>query len=756
MRVDKHQVHTHTLITAVLASCSSSTPFHFKLRQVLVESDLLAMPRFHNNSNNTTPKLSSFDATSSAFVSASSDSVEIPLASTALDTDESFKISKPEVKQASDVLNDLGVEQEYFDHPDCAFDYGYDEEDMDNTERTTVVRSRFPQRGGESSPQTPQKVKKPKSILTPKKDNQKSSSPSSSSVIINSPAFNTPLEKKAKISFHRDVSFKRKETPVPRMKKRSKTENKKKSSPKHRKRFTKSVTVTRADLKNHSSESTLTVSSKSNVSKAIVNPYSMQSQVVSPAAPTSTVVEATVPSFIPSKGVAIDTRTLQSFEGDAAGNTFLSHTKNLLDLCEEKGLHSKITLAILSEKQSKRKKDASSSTTPVGIETKVQLLGNGKMNILPVKIVSNGDSAPKRLLASDSWRYFGDLMDEIVKQSETSQAQEITIVTNDIALFTDLNTDSHKRAVTRLWDRMRKHFNGRVSKVLFLMMHSGVDVSNSDDARITMMDEGGNDDDNSLHIPRRLKITHVTRMIQSHISTLLQKESNKSQQDKSLCPMDVTFDVMPMHPSTSASIVRDWVKDIVCSPSCSAKISFDLPETLDGLSCAVNLSVSCSVMPYSLQSQACSVLIEDVRQLNSYEFEIVQLVPLAEVDLSLMFGVPLISKAALEDDLVLFREMQKLTKEMFRYLHEQDVAIVLRNRSDNIDQRQEKVFLLMAQSSADVANNGLLYQYVSGRDQILEMACGKEEVLNENSQDHADIVSSSFDLLDCTAFPMML
>lgn len=729
---------------------------------MLVESDLLVMPRFHNN--NTTPKLSSFDATSTAFVSASSDPVEIPLKSTALDTAESFKISKPEVKQASPVQNDLGVEQEYFEHSDCAFDYGYDEEDMDNIEKTTVVRSRFSQRGGDSSPQTPQKAKKPKSILTPKKDNQKSSSPSSSSVIINSPAFNTPLEKKAKISFHRDVNFKRKETPVPRTKKRSKIENKKKSaqqkksSPKRRKRFTKSVTVTQADLENHSSgsESTLTASSTSNVTKAIVNPYSTQSQVVSPATPTSTVVEETVPSFIPGRGVAIDTRTLQSFEGDAVGNAFLSHTKNLLDLCEEKGLYSKITLAILSEKQSKRKKDASSNTMPVGIETKVQLPGNGKMSILPVKIVSNGDSVPKRLLASDSWRYYGDLMDEIVKQLQTSQAQEITIVTNDVALFTDLNTDSHKRAVTRLWDRMRKYFNGRVSKVLFLMMHSGVDVSNSDDAQTTMMGECGIDGDDSLYIPRRLRITHAMRMIQSHISTLMQKESNKSQQDRSLCPMDVTFDAMPMHPSTSTSIVRDWVKDIVCSPSCSAKISFDLPETLDGLSCSVNLSVSCSVMPYSLQSQACSVLIEDVKQLNSFEFEIVQLVPLAEVDLSLMFGVPLITKAALEDDLVLFREMQKLTKEMFRYLHEQDVAIVLRTRSDDIDQGPEKVFLLMAQSSADVANNGLLYQYASGRDQILEMACGKEEVLDENSQDHADLVSSSFDLLDCTAFPMTL
>jgi hypothetical protein len=81
--------------------------------------------------------------------------------------------------------------------------------------------------------------------------------------------------------------------------------------------------------------------------------------------------------------------------------------------------------------------------------------------IRPLSNVNNTNNrsdvhAPKRLLASDSWRILGDIINAITAKSIQDKPKApliITIITNDVALFMDTNVESRKRAVTRLWDR---------------------------------------------------------------------------------------------------------------------------------------------------------------------------------------------------------------------------------------------------------------------------------------------------------------
>jgi len=118
------------------------------------------------------------------------------------------------------------------------------------------------------------------------------------------------------------------------------------------------------------------------------------------------------------------------------------------------------------------------------------------LQLVPIQPPSNVNNTknrskvhvPKRLLACDSWRIFGDLIESIIKESESSapsarsyrndsssSAIEIIIITNDVALFTDTNSDSHKRAIGRLWDRLAPKFDaGKIQSIRVVTFNTGV------------------------------------------------------------------------------------------------------------------------------------------------------------------------------------------------------------------------------------------------------------------------------------------
>ena len=547
--------------------------------------------------------------------------------------------------------------------------------------------------------------------------------------------------------------------------------------------------------------------------------------------PTST------PSWIPKRGLAIDMRTLYSFSGDAVGNTFRNHVISLLESSRDQGVLPTIlgTTALKETKTTKTKgksKDTGDGRMnhQPGIEAQVTNIsqmkcnegsdystgdeienGNGEdatiasnvwgplLSIVKIRPPSNMSNTknrdlvhvPKRLLASDSWRIFGDLIDAIVLESAMTMRRskhqlpmDITIISNDVALFTDTNDERHKRGMTRLWERLKEKFeSNQIRSVKFVVFLTGIDCTLPADPAISSGTNTGSgsgsasgidnypsnnhfDDD----IPQRFKVAHCAKIIQGHLSNLLARELKRhsGMQNYRGSPIDVCLEGKDFHPLHFVDIARGWSREIISSAAGTGCISFDLPETLNGTQCSVMLNLSYSILPYPVNSAATEGLVQNLRSwTHSSYFEVIQLVPLDEVDMSLIYGVPITATAGLDGDLGQYREMQQLVSELWKHLASRDVAIVLRcmkestftpakNKTFYGDDGHRKIFLLMAQISANerektnlASGNGMLYQFLSNSNQILET---KTDVKGDGNicDEYTDLIKCSLDMLDKT------
>jgi len=735
------------------------------------------MPRFRNTVND--PKSCS-TLTSATKKKCGADGEKSKIAADTIDTAAaSNEIMKNNAKKqpCCDMSNDPGdfvIEEDYFS---SEFTFDYDTDDTSSFAPPAIVStgSRYSDGGAnDTETDTESKITKrtPKSILR--------DSSTKSNVNVNaSPQFPTGDSAVRNISFGKDVEFRQKKVtpkkakPKGSIKKHSGKRQQSHSSSSRRK-------VSSPAISKSTSESTSTSTSTP------VKPPMPQNHTVSQSPPAHSMKRPSPsnapPSWMPRRGVAIDTRTLQSFAGDAIGNTFHALMHGLLQTCCEEGMLPTI-LSTTAVKEPKSK-TAGRLNQHVAIEAKAKTLGhweaasgsgndesrtpwNELLIPVPIRPPSNMNNtndrsvvhAPKRLIASDSWRNFGDLVNAITVESSnetsTKTPLEITIITNDVALFTDTNIDAHKRAVTRLWDRLREKFDsGKMSSLHIIVFQTGVDAlhpTSSVDSTMEGVEFSASSD--PLDIPHRLQVVHVAKIIHNHISDLLLKEYKRKDGDKQGSPMDVSFEMKDLHPIRVQSIVRDWKKGVVASSSCTGSISFDLPETVDGTQCMVKLDLSYSILPYPLISSATEVLIQNLKMMKNAYFEVIQLVPLDTLDLSLVYGVPLVAKAALDGDLEQFREMQKIVRELMTYLQKKDAALALRCINEGKDllsssHSQHQVFIVMAQRNEEQTGSeqGMIYQYVSAGHHILDhkIQSGSDEV----SHEYRDLIGSSLDFLD--------
>ena len=730
--------------------------FHFQLTCPSTRVTI-TMPRFHNTASDLK---SSSNASSSEAVSRQSSEGNSQF--TANTIDASAPTSRKNA--GTNDQDDFGIEEEYF-ASEFTFDYDTDDNNpaaplWSNTERYGIDEA----------------IETPKSILKDYSNSSQQQLHPGGSIV----ATSTSAEKKNHISFRKDVDF-RQRTPPKTKKVKPKGSPKKKgtkrqlqNSPSNNSRGKKSSSVistappvfpNSARQQNHSSTSVCS----EDMSTVIQSP-SLQ------VPRSSTATSNALPSWIPRRGVALDLRSLQSFVGDAIGNTFHNHMQNLLQNCFKEGMVPTIlsTTAIKEPKS----KTTGRINQQVMIEAKATQLDQGTLEAiyghgadlgeneartlwnellapLPIRPPSNVNNtnnrdavhAPKRLLASDSWRIFGDLINAITAESVQDKSKaplRITIITNDVALFTDTNIDSHKRAVIRLWDRLREHFDsGAILSLQIIVFQTGVDALQPSSSSSETSDP--------LDIPHRLQVVHVAKTVHNHISDLLVKEYKRMNGNCSQgSPMDVSFEMKDLHPIRLQSIIRDWKKEVMGSSSCTGSISFDLPETLDGTQCSIKLGLSYSILPYPLNSPTTEMMIQNLQMMQNAYFEVIQLVPLESIDLSLVYGVPLVAKAALDGDLEQFREMQKIVRELLRFARSRDIALALRCNYDGRDSplAKSEVFIFMAQTNEEDTglDQGMLYQYVSTGNNILKEE--KQSRIDEASDDYANLIGTSLDFLE--------
>ncbi len=147
-------------------------------------------------------------------------------------------------------------------------------------------------------------------------------------------------------------------------------------------------------------------------------------------------------------------------------------------------------------------------------------------------------------------------------------------------------------------------------------------------------------------------------------------------------------------------------------PNAHGRLSFDLPETIDGIMCSISLDLQYSTLPHSIDSNETLSLVKDMERISalpSSNVEVIQSIPLSNVDSAMIYGVPMTARAAIDDDLSRYNEMKMLSKQMWKYLSSNDIGLVLSVRFEEDDghdggrhpRSREELFLLVCEKAVE-------------------------------------------------------
>ena len=655
--------------------------------------------------------------------------------------------------------------------------------------------------------------------------------------------------------------------PKPKAKPKAKTTSASTSS-----RAAKSTTRKRSPTRVRFDDGTAENNDSSSAQAANDEHGNMVSPQTSTGGSTTSSSSTSIPTIpIPPRAVAVDTRTVQSFGGDAAGAAFLRHTLAFLKSCARRGMLPPV-LAVTAAAGGRgggegggvgttRKKRATAAigTRVVHLPTdtltgrEYQVGGDDSTSssseaaeeeqmywrdllleaAVPVRCASAaqpsaldggvGGGVPKALLAHDSWKYFAELVASVDGQIQrdngaalttattTAAATDhrrrpraLTIFTNDVALFSDTAVDSHKRALGRFWDTIRGSCrNGTVGSVQIAIYETGAAAlvtgksGRQQETRQTkessasplegdsLVDDGSDEDtatDEAL--AHRLRVKQCIGLLQREIQDLQEKDRRRS-----ASPISVELQIIES-PIRFQALLRDWIRAVVSTASGArgSKISFDLPETLDGSQCSCSLDLVPSLLPHRVDSIEAAKLMMDLKALSFAELEVVQVVPVSSVDGSLLYGVPMSATAAMDSDLFRYKEMKVLTRQLFRYMATKDVALALRcvgtksgdkenesaldanldstNASANTSIEEGQIFLLMAEhpteptgqslsstsssGSGAAPARGVLYRYATSDHLVHDLVtvddCDSED--EETNEQYFEYVEQSLQMVD--------
>lgn len=308
----------------------------------------------------------------------------------------------------------------------------------------------------------------------------------------------------------------------------------------------------------------------------------------------------------------------------------------------------------------------------------------------------------------------------VQESSVQPQQMDLTLLTSDVALFTDLKSDSHVRGMQRFWDRVEGYFvSGNLNSIQMIVVETGSTIAPLGLGKFEEDRSSQNSDDGEypLHQSRetstRLRISEIIHTLHTKIR---QNYSKKNVGSLELSLMECTTVAF-------GGLLRQWLRKIVGG----SRISFQLPETMDGSVCSIALGLEYTILPYSLCSPEGQYLINEANLLKSLpKFEVIHVVSFQSIDASLIFGVPMIATAGLESDIARYQEMQTLVRQLWKWLNVNDVAIVLRSAhsvDDAGDLFQHQYFILMTDESpmdhvkvrrgAIAMDSGILFRYAA-------------------------------------------
>ena len=378
----------------------------------------------------------------------------------------------------------------------------------------------------------------------------------------------------------------------------------------------------------------------------------------------------------------------------------------------------------------------------------------------------------------------------------------IILLTNDIALFSDSNPDSHKQGLDMFWSRIRKHFKNNYIRSITILIVSTADgmiswkptsmpISNENHEGQEGMN---NEDQSSFH---QFQITQCLHKLHSHLTHLQQREYYNYDQKNNNNGRQIILDLKSMECNTVAmnELSRSWLRETLQNDDqFYGSLKFDLPETLDGCMCSITLELEYATFPFSIISSEGIGLMLDAYLMQSYaSTKVKQVVPISSIDASLLYGVPMIAKAGRsseyvassinnnEDEIIQYREMCTLCTQLLKWLDDNDCALLLHcsflpsssfsnlkdynhvkimNRFKSYS-THEHFFLLMAQHNTNDTreindashpiSNGVLFRYAM-EEQLLYDLEDKDKYSSHQSNAHntgeADTADDDEDIVE--------
>ncbi|GKY99386.1 hypothetical protein MPSEU_000893300 [Mayamaea pseudoterrestris] len=351
-------------------------------------------------------------------------------------------------------------------------------------------------------------------------------------------------------------------------------------------------------------------------------------------------------------------------------------------------------------------------------------------------------TVPKELSAKYSWKIYGEMVNVMVKESFVdSPPLDVMLVTTDLAIFCDTSEDGHRTGVVSFLNRIAPLIENRdVGSIHFVVAETGR-LTLADPERGQVHDrakrlEGEFEKNISLfqtsHLLAMTKCIHAIKYEMSLRTTGYHQGVASDTAAASTVPMDLRFTVIEHCSAGYKLLSRQILRKSVVAQDIQARIVLELPELLDGTQFKVAFDASYRTMPFALDSISARILLTDLKALEGCKLELVQALPHASIDLSLMFGVPITVQSGIFASFATTQEMQVLTRSLFRCLEKKGLALLLQVSASSqstckfhnlAQEKGEQSFVLVPKVSTDgETKSGLLFGYAQADDFFLDPA----------------------------------
>jgi hypothetical protein len=371
------------------------------------------------------------------------------------------------------------------------------------------------------------------------------------------------------------------------------------------------------------------------------------------------------------------------------------------------------------------------------------------------------------------------LQEDTKQESKEEGYLDITILTNDISFFSDEKEASHKRSLGAFWDRLKAKFQAsKIRKLQIVLATTGTQVLTVDnqDAEVenrALIADSDDAADAFAHVEamvrkRGIDVAQCLRAIQDHIEKRGQADFKENRSlvqfgQTTAPPVDLKFWKIDGSSIGFKSLLRMWSQEHSPGPQ---RILFDLPETLNGTQCSVSLDVSYKTMPFRFDSAPASRLLRDMELLSQSKLEVLQLVPIPLIDATLLYGIVMSARAALESDIEQHHEMALLVRSLLTKLSQKDCALLLRSEGpadtdESLFHQNRQLFLLMVEEipaslqGKIPPSSCILHRYACAEHILLET--GTKANFDDLENQYSELVESSLDCLQCsTVNPLYL